>query len=116
MPKQTPMQLYLKRFRKFLHRLRDPVLRKARGVVHLGANSGQERFIYARRGLDVVWVEAIPEVFAELQRNIGCLPPSSVFCVTCPARPLANMNERAELGRYLASGGSAAIGATRSDG
>jgi len=74
MPKPTPMQLYLKRFRKFLHRLRDPVLREARGVVHLGANSGQERFIYARRGLDVVWVEPTPEVFAELERNIASLP------------------------------------------
>lgn len=68
------MQRHLNRIRKFLHRLRDPVLRKARGVVHLGANSGQERFIYARRGLDVVWVEPIPEVFEQLERNIASFP------------------------------------------
>lgn len=71
---RTPLQRYVKAARKFLHTLRDPVLRKARGVVHVGANIGQERFQYARRGLDVVWIEPIPEVHSELERNIEGFP------------------------------------------
>lgn len=49
-------------------------LRSARGVVHVGANVGQERALYAKRGLDVLWIEPIPEVFAELERNIAPYP------------------------------------------
>ena len=49
-------------------------LRTARGVVHVGANVGQERFLYDRRGLDVLWIEPIPEVFAALQANIASFP------------------------------------------
>ena len=49
----------------------DSFLPQASGVVHIGANTGQERDLYARYGLDVIWVEPIPDVFAELQRNIA---------------------------------------------
>jgi FkbM family methyltransferase len=40
------------------------------GVVHVGANSGQEREAYRDLGLHVLWVEPIPEVFAQLVANI----------------------------------------------
>jgi FkbM family methyltransferase len=66
---------------KLLRRLRrlvapDPnrFLRSARGVVHVGANIGQERELYRRRGLDVLWIEPIPDVFAKLVENIAGLP------------------------------------------
>jgi FkbM family methyltransferase len=66
---------------KLLRRLRrlfapDPnrFLRSVRGVVHVGANVGQERALYAKHGLDVLWVEPIPEVFAQLERNIEAYP------------------------------------------
>jgi FkbM family methyltransferase len=65
---------YVKMARGVLQDLRDPVLRKARGVVHVGANLGQERRRYDRRGISVVWVEPIPEVFEKLQRNIAEFP------------------------------------------
>jgi FkbM family methyltransferase len=52
----------------------DRFLREARGVVHVGANSGQERALYAGLGLAVVWVEPLPDLFAELQANIAALP------------------------------------------
>jgi FkbM family methyltransferase len=42
-----------------------------RGVLHVGANTGQERQIYAHYALPVVWIEPIPSVFAELQNNIA---------------------------------------------
>ena len=52
----------------------DPFLRDISGVIHVGANSGLERGRYNRFGLDVLWVEPIPEIFAELERNIIKLP------------------------------------------
>lgn len=52
----------------------DDVLRRARGVIHVGANTGQERDLYASLGLKVVWVEPIPEVFDELERNLSAYP------------------------------------------
>lgn len=48
----------------------DQFLRKARGVIHVGANSGQERDIYSLRGLKVIWIEPIPEIFKVLENNI----------------------------------------------
>ena len=45
---------------------RNNGLSQCRGVIHVGANSGQERKVYARLGLDVLWIEPIPGVFAEL--------------------------------------------------
>lgn len=66
---------------KLLRRLRrlfepDPnrFLREVRGVVHVGANVGQERALYARHGLDVLWVEPIPDVFARLAANLEGYP------------------------------------------
>ncbi|MDH4389897.1 MAG: FkbM family methyltransferase [Aquabacterium sp.] len=49
-------------------------LNEVSGVVHIGANTGQERELYALLGLEVLWFEAIPEVHAQLQRNIAALP------------------------------------------
>lgn len=45
-----------------------------RGVIHVGANSGQERALYDSYRLPVLWIEPIPEVFATLQRNIASYP------------------------------------------
>ena len=43
-----------------------------KGVLHLGASTGQERFEYNNycKG-NILWVEAIPEVFKELAKNIA---------------------------------------------
>ena len=49
-------------------------LKRARGVIHVGANTGQERDLYARLGLNVLWIEPIPAVFATLQANIASHP------------------------------------------
>lgn len=49
----------------------DGFLSACRGVLHIGANTGQERETYARLGLPVVWIEALPDVFEELKVNIA---------------------------------------------
>jgi len=66
---------------KFLRRLRrlfgpDPnrFLRSVRGVVHVGANVGQERDLYHRHDLNVLWIEPIPAVFATLTANLAGFP------------------------------------------
>jgi FkbM family methyltransferase len=45
-----------------------------RGVIHVGANSGQERKKYRDLGLRVLWVEPLPDVYAELKANVADCP------------------------------------------
>ena len=45
-------------------------LNNVSGVIHVGANSGQEREEYNLYSLDVIWIEPIPEVFKKLEKNI----------------------------------------------
>jgi len=49
-------------------------LRRVSGVIHVGANTGQERDVYASFKLDVLWIEPIPSLFDELCKNIIALP------------------------------------------
>ena len=58
----------------------DSFLRRVPGVVHVGANSGQERDFYRDLGLRVLWIEAINEVFDELVRNIAGHPKQKSLC------------------------------------
>jgi FkbM family methyltransferase len=57
----------LKKARK---RFADRFLRKISGVIHVGANVGQEQELYARLGLAVLWIEPIPDVFAALSAKL----------------------------------------------
>jgi FkbM family methyltransferase len=42
-----------------------------KGALHLGANEGQEASAYSRQGINaVIWVEALPEVYAKLCANV----------------------------------------------
>jgi FkbM family methyltransferase len=59
--------------------LPERYLEGGRGVIHVGANTGQERFEYARYGLKVAWVEPIPDIFAELQSNVADLPDQNAY-------------------------------------
>jgi 2-O-methyltransferase len=49
-------------------------LTRVRGVIHVGANDGAERRLYAEHGLKVIWIEPIPEVFTKLVENIRSFP------------------------------------------
>lgn len=55
---------------------RDPLrfLKRVNGLIHVGANTGQERELYAKRGLDVLWIEPIPAVFHTLVTNLTGFP------------------------------------------
>jgi FkbM family methyltransferase len=60
----------LRPLKKALKQNPDRFLNDVTGVVHVGANTGQERDLYNTHGLNVVWVEPIPEVFTQLNANI----------------------------------------------
>lgn len=49
-------------------------LQHVAGVVHVGANTGQERAVYDSFRIPVLWIEPIPEVFATLKRNLAGFP------------------------------------------
>lgn len=50
-----------------------------RGVIHAGANSGQERGTYDQHGLRVIWVDPNREVFQKLLDNIRPFPRQRAF-------------------------------------
>ena len=52
----------------------DGYLRNISGLIHVGANLGQERRYYWIIGLDVVWVEPIREIYGQLVDNIAAYP------------------------------------------
>lgn len=64
----------MKRIRSKLRMNPDRFLQNISGVIHIGANTGQERELYHRFGLRVIWLEPIPEVFETLQTNLKNFP------------------------------------------
>jgi FkbM family methyltransferase len=57
----------------------DSFLKRVPGVIHIGANSGQERERYAALGLNVLWVEPNPPVFEALRSNLSAFPRQRAF-------------------------------------
>lgn len=49
-------------------------LKSSRGIVHIGANKGQEAELYARHNKPVIWIEALPETYAKLLDRIAAYP------------------------------------------
>jgi 2-O-methyltransferase len=49
-------------------------LRQTTGLIHVGANLGQERELYAKYKLNVLWVEPLPDIFERLCQNIKSFP------------------------------------------
>jgi len=52
----------------------DRFLKDCSGVIHVGANSGQERHLYAQHRLPVIWIEPLDAPFKSLLMNIRNLP------------------------------------------
>ena len=49
---------------------KEPALAGCKSLIHVGANEGQERYLYEFLDLEVLWVEPIPHVYSRLMRNI----------------------------------------------
>jgi FkbM family methyltransferase len=52
----------------------DQYLQFCSNIVHVGANSGQERALYHSHDLMVFWIEPIPDLYEQLVRNIQPYP------------------------------------------
>ncbi len=50
--------------------IRQNVMIQSQGILHVGAHRGQEAEEYSKLGCQVIWIEAIPEVFEDLSVNI----------------------------------------------
>lgn len=46
-------------------------LYNSKGIIHIGAHRGSERYIYDWLGKNVIWVEANPKIFYDLKVNIS---------------------------------------------
>ncbi len=64
----------LRRATPFLPPSPNAFIARCRGVVHVGANVGQERERYARFGLSVLWIEPDPATFETLAANVRGFP------------------------------------------
>jgi len=53
------------------------------GVLHIGANAGQEAAEYDAAGCNVIWIEGDPEVFDRLRPAIAGYPAQHAYCCLC---------------------------------
>ncbi|MBJ2174280.1 FkbM family methyltransferase [Aureibaculum sp. A20] len=60
----------IRKINNVLGRGTNKFLKHVTGVIHIGANTGQERDLYRTHNLKVVWVEPIPKVYEKLKENI----------------------------------------------
>ena len=65
---------FLRRVQSLFKKYPNGFLKKITGVIHVGANTGQEIQLYAQYGLSVLWIEPIPEVFEALKSNLVGIP------------------------------------------
>src|SRR5262245_25207057 len=65
--------------RPFLRGNPNSFLRRISGVIHVGANLGQERALYGRHKLNVIWIEPIPDICEKLKQNLEDFPRQSAF-------------------------------------
>lgn len=60
-------------------RAADSFLGEISGLIHVGANTAQERKHYHACGLKVIWIEADPAVFLDLRNNIAQFTEQQAF-------------------------------------
>ena len=61
-------------------RIENEFIKKAQGVLHIGAHLGQEGERYSQHGAKVLWIEALPNVYKELKKNIGGFSDQVAVC------------------------------------
>lgn len=69
-----PVRSFLRRARSIFGKDPNAVFGNVKGVIHVGANIGQEIKLYDQYGLTVVWIEPIPHIFEILESNLKGFP------------------------------------------
>lgn len=64
----------------------ERILEHGKSVLHIGAHLGQEAENYANHRLDVIWIEAIPEVANKLREFLVKFPSQKVYCLLLGSR------------------------------
>jgi len=59
----------INKINKIFGRDSNKFLKHITGLIHIGANTGQERNLYKKHGLNVVWIEPIPEVYKKIKKE-----------------------------------------------
>jgi FkbM family methyltransferase len=90
-----------RRIRSLLKKNPNRFLKNVSGVIHVGANKGQEIQLYAQYGLSVIWIEPIPEVFETLRSNLIGIPKQTAL------KGLVTDTDNAEYNFHLASNNGA---------
>lgn len=54
-------------------------LKRVNGVIHIGANQGQEARRYAKLDLNVIWIEPIPQIFEKLEERTARYPRQKAY-------------------------------------
>jgi len=67
------------RIYRLLHGKPQSYLKSVKGVIHIGASTGQERTYYSEININVLWIEAIPKIYQDLLLNIQSLPKQRAF-------------------------------------
>lgn len=57
----------------------EKFLKDISGLIHIGANTGQERNLYEKYKLEVLWIEPIPSIFNILESNIKQFPKQTAI-------------------------------------
>jgi FkbM family methyltransferase len=90
-----------RRLGSMFRRSSDRFLKKVSGIIHVGANTGQEINLYAQYGLSVVWIEPIPDIFEKLKANLAGFPKQKAI------KGLVTDREDAEYHFHLANNNGA---------
>lgn len=61
-------------------RIQANLIKRSRGILHLGAHLGQEAEFYSDLNKSVIWIEALPDLFEKLKVNIAHYPNQSAIC------------------------------------
>lgn len=69
-----PVRSILRKVTAMFKKNPNAVLKNVKGVIHVGANSGQEAKLYGRYELPVVWIEPNPDVYEILKSNLKDFP------------------------------------------
>lgn len=85
---RTPVKFYYDLESEIMNNL----IINSKGVLHIGAHYGQERHFYSENAKRVIWIEAIPEIYAELVKNISGYDNQIAYCALVGNNNLANVN------------------------
>jgi FkbM family methyltransferase len=73
---RTPLEKF---YGEFIEQVNLDLVSQSKGVLHIGAHVGNECHDYAARGKHVLWVEADPLTFKDLEMNISQYKMQSAY-------------------------------------